>query len=286
MTLPSSDFAYVADLVRREAAIVLTPNKDYLVQARLLPVAQQHGLAGVPQLVQTLRGRPDAQLRQQVVEALTTNETSWFRDNDPYKLLGSTVLPEVTALARSQNRPVRIWSAACSTGQEPYSIAIVLRESLPTGLRYEMVASDFSQEMVARAQAGRFSQLEMNRGLAASLLVKYFDREGAHWRVGADLRRDLSFTRINLAAPFPALGMFDVVFVRNVLIYFDVDTKRGVLERVRRLLRPGGWLFLGAAETTMGITTDFTRADDAKTSAYRLKVADKAAAPASAAGMR
>lgn len=284
MTLPTADFTYIADMVRKESAIVLTPAKDYLVQARLLPVAQQHGLSGVPQLVSELRTRNDPQLRQQVVEALTTNETSWFRDNDPYRLLGSTVLPEVAAAARAANRPVRIWSAACSTGQEPYSIAIVLRENLPPGVRYELVASDLSAEMVARAQAGRFSQLEMNRGLPASLLVRYFDREGAHWRVGPDLRRDLSFNRINLAAPLPALGTFDIVFIRNVLIYFDVDTKRGVLDRVRRLLRPGGWLFLGAAETTMGVTSEFVRAQDAKTSAYRLRVADPA--PAGAAGVR
>jgi chemotaxis protein methyltransferase CheR len=250
----------------------------------LLPVAQQHGLTGVPQLVAALRGRPDPQLRQQVVEALTTNETSWFRDNDPYKLLATTVLPQVTTEARSAARPLRIWSAACSTGQEPYSIAIVLSENLPAGTRYEVVASDLSAEMVARAQAGRFSQLEVNRGLAASMLVRYFDREGAHWRVGADLRQNLTFARINLAAPLPALGLFDVVFIRNVLIYFDVETKRGVLNRVRRLLRPGGWLFLGAAETTMGVTTEFVRANDAKTSAYQLRVADPATAGARGVG--
>jgi chemotaxis protein methyltransferase CheR len=284
MTLPASDFAYIADLVCRESAIVLTTQKDYLVQARLTPVAQQHGLAGITQLVSVLRGRADAQLRQQVVEALTTNETSWFRDNDPYRMLGDVVLPEVAVGARADNnRPIRIWSAACSAGQELYSIAIVLQESLP-GVKYQLVASDLSSEMVARAQAGRFSQLEINRGLAASMLVRYFDREGAHWRVGKDLRRDVTFARVNLAQPLPALGLFDVIFVRNVLIYFDVETKRGVLERVRRLLRPGGWLFLGAAETTMGLTSDFVRANDAKTSAYRLRVADPA--PAGAARVR
>jgi chemotaxis protein methyltransferase CheR len=283
MTLPIADFSYIADLVRRESAIVLTPAKDYLVQSRLLPVAQQHGLAGIPQLVAALRTRADTQLRQQVVEALTTNETSWFRDNDPYLLLGEIVLPEVAAIARAAARPVRIWSAACSTGQEPYSIAMVCQERMP-GTRYEMVASDLSAEMVARAQAGRFSQLEVNRGLAASLLVRHFDREGAHWRVGKDLRRDLTFARVNLAQPYPALGQFDVVFVRNVLIYFDVETKRGVLDRIRRHLRPGGWLFLGAAETTMGLTNDFVRATDAKTSAYRLRVAEPA--PTSVARVR
>lgn len=283
MTLPAPDFSYIADLVRREAAIVLTPQKDYLVQARLMPVAQQHGLTGISQLVAVLRGRADLQLRQQVVEALTTNETSWFRDNDPYRMLGQVVLPEVAATARAANRSIRIWSAACSTGQELYSIAMVLQESMP-GAKYELMASDLSGEMVARAQAGRFSQLEMNRGLAASLLVRYFDREGAHWRVGKDLRRDLSFARINLAQPLPAIGSFDVVFLRNVLIYFDVETKRGVLDRVRKLLRPGGWMFLGAAETTMGLTSDFVRANDAKTSAYRLRVAESA--PAGAARVR
>jgi chemotaxis protein methyltransferase CheR len=282
VTLPTADFGYIADLVRKESAIVLTPAKDYLVQARLLPVAQQHGLTGIPQLVATLRGRPDLQLRQQVVEALTTNETSWFRDNDPYKLLGSTVLPEVAAAARGAGRAVRIWSAACSTGQEPYSIAMVCQESMP-GTKYELVASDLSSEMVARAQAGRFSQLEVNRGLAAALLVRYFDREGAHWRVGKELRRDVSFARINLAQPLPALGQFDVVFVRNVLIYFDVETKRSVLDRVRRHMRPGAWLFLGAAETTMGLTSQFVRATDTRTSAYRLRVDERT--PAGAAGV-
>jgi chemotaxis protein methyltransferase CheR len=273
MTITKSDFDYVAELLRRESAIALAPGKEYLVHARLMPVAQATGHLGVAALVASLRAGGRATLRQSVVEALTTNETSWFRDREPFASLSGTVLPELVG-SRPPGRPLRIWSAACSTGQEPYSIAITLQEHLPPGVQCEIVASDLSTTVLAKAQAGRFSQLEMNRGMPAALLVKHFSREGAHWLVNPPLRRDLTFTRVNLAGPCPSLGPFDVIFLRNVLIYFDLDAKRAVLKHVRRLLNPGGWLFLGVAETTLGLSDDFER--DGKTSAYRLRAVDRA----------
>jgi chemotaxis protein methyltransferase CheR len=275
MTITKSDFAFVAELLHRESAIALGPGKEYLVHARLMPVAQATGHRGVAALVAALRAGGPAVLRQRVVEALTTNETSWFRDREPFSALSGTVLPELVG-SRPAGRPLRIWSAACSTGQEPYSIAITLQEYLPPGVRYELVASDLSASVLARAESGRFSQLEINRGMPAPLLVRYFGREGAHWLVNPALRRDLTFSRINLAGPPLSLAPFDVIFLRNVLIYFDVDAKRAALRQVRRLLNPGGWLFLGVAETTLGLSDDFERDATGKTSAYRLRAVDRA----------
>lgn len=279
MTITTSDFVYVAELLRRESAIALSPGKEYLVNARLLPVARAIGLPSVAALVATLRAGAAAALRRRVVEALTTNETSWFRDREPFRALSGIVLPELIGAGRP-GRPLRIWSAACSTGQEPYSIAITLREHLPPGVRCEVVASDLSTAVLARAEAGRFSQLEINRGMPAPLLVKYFVREGAHWLVSPALRRDMTFSRVNLVEPHPPLRPFDVIFLRNVLIYFDLDAKRAVLKQLGRLLNPGGWLFLGVAETTLGLSDDFERDASGKTSAYRLRAVDRAPAGA------
>jgi chemotaxis protein methyltransferase CheR len=279
MTITTADFDYVREMLRRESAIALPPGKEYLVQARLQPVAEAAGHPDVAALVAALRAGGPAGLRRCMVEALTTNETSWFRDREPFAALSGAVLPELLG-SRPAGRPLRIWSAACSTGQEPYSIAITLREHLPPGVRCELVASDLSRAVLARAEAGRFSQLEMNRGMPAALLVRYFSREGAHWLVNPALRRDLTFTQVNLAGPSPSQPPFDVIFLRNVLIYFDVDAKRAVLGRIRRLLNPGGWLFLGVAETMIGLSDDFERDVSGKTSAYRLRAVDRAPAGA------
>jgi chemotaxis protein methyltransferase CheR len=182
--------------------------------------------------------------------------------------------------ARSSARKVRIWSAASSSGQEAYSLAITLQEGLPPGWSYEIVGSDISTEMIKRAEAGEYSQVEVNRGLPACQLVQYFDRTGVHWRVSPALRRNVSFRLMNLTAPLPSMPPFDVIFLRNVLIYFDVATKRTVLRNVARLLRPDGWLFLGAAETTIGIDDNYERVAAGRTSAYRIR----SAAPAGAVG--
>jgi chemotaxis protein methyltransferase CheR len=278
MNLSATDFAYVSGLVRREAAIVLGPGKEYLVEARLLPVARQAGVGSVAEFLAKVKQRPDPAAQSAIVDALTTNETSWFRDREPFAALTETVLPQLVA-ARAATRRLRIWSAACSSGQEPYGLAITVQQFLPAGWTYEIVGSDISHEMIERAKAGAYSQIEVNRGLPASHLVHFFERSGAHWRVTPSLRRNVTFQRLNLAAPLPPMSAFDLIFLRNVLIYFDVDTKRTVLRNVGKLLRPDGWLFLGAAETTIGVDDSYERVAAGRTSAYRLRAAVPAGTP-------
>jgi chemotaxis protein methyltransferase CheR len=272
MTLSAADFAFVSAMVRREAAIVLAPGKEYLVEARLIPVARQVGAASVAEFLANLQRRPNPADQRRIIDALTTNETSWFRDREPFSALADVVLPELVR-TRGANRTVRLWSAASSSGQEAYSLAITLQESLPAGWSYEIMGSDISTEMIKRAETAEYSQVEVNRGLPASQLVQYFERNGAYWRVTPGLRRNVSFKLMNLTAPLPAMPLFDVIFLRNVLIYFDVATKKSVLRNVARLLRPDGWLFLGAAETTIGIDDNYERVAAGRTSAYRMRSA-------------
>ncbi|WP_104480471.1 protein-glutamate O-methyltransferase CheR [Actinokineospora auranticolor] len=259
-------FAFVADLVYREAGMVLRPGKEYLVESRLKPVAKETGHATVGSLANALR-TGSTSLRTMVVEALTINETSWFRDREPFSALTDTILPDV--LARNTTGPLRIWSAACSSGQEPYSIAITLEKALPPGRKYQIMGSDLSEEMLRRSRAGRFNQLEINRGLPATDLVTYFQRAGAEWEVIPRIRQNLSFQRVNLCTTLPPMQKFDVVFLRNVLIYFEPETKRAVLDRIRQVLNPGGWLLLGAAESTVGIDSVFERVPVGRTAIYR-----------------
>jgi chemotaxis protein methyltransferase CheR len=269
MTLAATSFDWVRALVHKESAIVLQPGKEYLVEARLLPIAREAGLPDVSQFVETVRHRPDPDSTRRIVEALTTNETSWFRDGDPFTALTSTVMPALLA-ARGPNERLQIWSAACSSGQEPYTIAMLLHDSLPNATsRVAITATDLSREMVARTRAGRFSQLEVNRGLPAPMLVRHFTRAGNEWEIAAPLRRMVTASECNLAAPLPRMGPFDVVYLRNVLIYFDLPTKQAILRRVRDLLRPDGWLFLGAAETTLGVDDSWERVVVGRSSAYR-----------------
>lgn len=281
MTLTAQEFAYISGLVRRDAAIVLEPGKEYLVEARLMPLARQTGLSTVSEFVLKAQQKLEPDVQRRIVDALTTNETSFFRDSEPFTAMTGMVLPELLA-RRAGGRHLRIWSAACSSGQEPYTLAMQMQDNLPGGWTYEILGTDISSEVLARAEAGNFTQLEVNRGLPAAFLVRHFERVGAHWRISPQLRRNVTFRRLNLAAPLPALPQFDVIFLRNVLIYFDVETKRSVLQRVSASLKPDGWLFLGSAETTIGIDDRFERVVTGRTSAYRLRTA--ATAPLGAMG--
>lgn len=269
MTLTTTSFDWVRQLVHRESAIVLAPGKEYLVEARLLPIARSMGLPDVGQLVDSVRSRPSPENTRKIVEALTTNETSWFRDGDPFTALTSTVLPSLLG-ARGPADRLQIWSAACSSGQEPYTIAMLLEDAMPNAAtRVSITATDLSREMVERTRAGKFSQLEVNRGLPAPMLVRHFTRAGSEWQVSPGLRRMVTASECNLAAPLPRMGPFDVVYLRNVLIYFDLPTKQAILRRVRALMRPDGWLFLGAAETTLGVDDSWERVVIGRSSAYR-----------------
>lgn len=270
MSLAPDTFTFVADLVRRRSAIQLESGKEYLVESRLLPLARQAGVVDVDAYVRALRNAPRPADLEAVVEALTTNETSWFRDAQPFQALADHVVPALLDGRTGFGAPtVRIWSAACSSGQEPYSIAMVLADAAPQ-VQVRILASDLSQQMVDRARAGRYSQLEVNRGLPAPMLVRHFTRAGADWEIAPALRQSITFQKHNLLDTPPVGGPFDVVFLRNVLIYFDLATKREVLRRVQQVLRPGGYLLLGAAETTIGIDEGWERVAAGRGSVYRL----------------
>jgi chemotaxis protein methyltransferase CheR len=258
--LSTADFAFVTGLVRQQSAIDLQPGKEYLVESRLAPIARQFGDENLNQLVGRLR-RGDRKLSDAVVDALTTNETSWFRDNHPFKAFTDVLLPKVAA---GHHGSLDIWSAACSSGQEAYSLAMLLLDWLPLhapSLRPRIVGTDISPTMVDRARAGRYSQLEVNRGLPAQYLVKYFDQVGRDWQLRQEVRQLTRFERGNLAQAPVGLPPIDVVFLRNVLIYFDLATKRQVLQNVRKVLKPGGFLVLGGAESAMSLDAAFERVD-------------------------
>jgi chemotaxis protein methyltransferase CheR len=279
-SLSPGAFAWVRDLVHRESAIVLAPGKEYLVEARLLPLARAAGARDVSDYVDGLQRTSDPRQRMLVVEALTTNETSWFRDSEPFTAMSSVILPQLMA-GRGRERRVRLWSAACSSGQEAYSLAILAAEELrPRGWSMDIVGTDISSEMVERARRGRYSQLEMNRGMPAATLVKYFTRQGTEWEVSPELKKGVEFRTGNLAAPFPPMLPFDVVFLRNVLIYFDTPTKQAILQRVRSVLRPDGYLVLGGAETTLGIDEGWERVTIGRTSVHRPRGAAALTVPA------
>ncbi len=270
MPIQAADFDFVRALVKQRAAIVLEPGKEYLVEARLLPVARSVGCDTLESLVEMLRAGQNAALQTRVIEAMTTNETSWFRDLHPFEAFCSKVVPEILATRKSE-KTIRMWCGAASSGQEPYTVLILLAERFPqlADWTIDFLATDISAEMIAKCQAGKYSQLEMNRGMPTPLLLKYFERDGLDWRVKPELRSRVQFKTMNLAVPWPAMRTLDVVFLRNVMIYFDVATKKQILSGVHRLLRPGGWLFLGSAESTLGVHDGFERVTEAKAVIYR-----------------
>jgi len=272
VTISVADFTYVQELLRERAAIVLEARQDYLVEARLTPVAREAGLDSVGALVTRLRGSHPGGLHTRVVEAMTTNETSFFRDIHPFEALERHLLPELIARRAAQRR-LAIWSAACSSGQEPYTVAMILADHF-TALRdwdVRILATDISTEMLDRARSGRYSQLEMNRGLPAARLVRHFSRAGTEWEASAALRAAVEFRLMNLVEPWPPMAPVDVILLRNVLIYFSVATKREILARIRRVLRPDGFLILGGAETTLGLDEHFERLQTGTHSCYRLR---------------
>ncbi|MGY3450360.1 CheR family methyltransferase [Bradyrhizobium sp. USDA 4353] len=251
------DYEFLRKLLKERSGLDLSADKQYLVESRLLPLARRANLPGIPELVQKMKSGGE-QLTTQVVEAMTTNETFFFRDKIPFDHLREGILPGLIQ-ARASRRSLRIWSAACSTGQEPYSIAMCLREFGPAlaGWRIEIVATDLSQEVLEKSKAGLYSQFEVQRGLPIQLLVKYFTQLGELWQLSADIRGMVQHRQLNLLHDFSHLGKFDVIFCRNVLIYFDQDTKAAIFERMAKVMEPDGTLLLGAAESVVGITDAF-----------------------------
>lgn len=271
MSLNPQDFGFVADLTRKSAAIVLEPGKEYLVESRLQPVASEQGFTRLEDLIARLRDETAfGPLHARVVDALTVNETYFFRDTFPFDALRTEILPGLIA-RRGAQKKLRIWSAACSTGQEPYSVALLLHEHFPSLADWEitLLATDYSDRVLEQARRGEYNQVEVNRGLPAHYLVKHFVKHGERWTIKETLRNKVDFRRFNLIDPWPAFETFDLILLRNVLIYFDVPTKQAILHAVRQVLRPDGYLLLGAAETTLNIDAALQTATYGKATFHR-----------------
>ncbi len=249
---------YLRDLVYRKSAIVLEQDKQYLFDSRLSPLAREVGLGSIDELVAQMQKQQGAPLVRRVVEAMTTNETLFFRDVHPFEAMKSRLVPEIIR-SRAAAKQLRIWCAAASTGQEPYSIAMTLREAFPelASWRIQIVATDLNATVLERAREGRYRQLEVNRGLPAPYLLKYFERDKSEWLISPAIRDMVSFRELNLLDSWTGLGQQDIVFMRNVLIYFDIETKRRLLGRVRQTMENDGFLILGGAETTTNLDENF-----------------------------
>jgi chemotaxis protein methyltransferase CheR len=252
------DYDYLRKLLKDRSGLILGADKQYLVESRLLPVARKAGAGTLTELVQKLKAPAAEALITDVVEAMTTNESFFFRDKIPFDHFRETVVPNLLA-ARSAQRRLRIWCAAASTGQEPYSLAMLIREMAGqlAGWRVEILGTDLSTEVLEKARAGIYSQFEVQRGLPIQMLVKYFTQVGEMWQIAPEIRAMVQYRPLNLLQDFNNLGAFDVIFCRNVLIYFDQPTKVDVLERAARSLESDGYLVLGAAETVVGLTESF-----------------------------
>ncbi len=270
--LNKEDLDYVCELVRTRSAIVLEPEKAYLVHSRLEPLAKSEGLASLTKLVKKLRSAPYGVLHKKVVEAMTTNETSFFRDLNPFQALREHVLPEIIA-CKGVSKRLNMWCGASSSGQEPYSVMFTIYEHFPEikDWMLQYIATDISEGMLAKCREGKYSQLEVNRGLPAPLLTKYFVKKGMGWQVNEDIRRRIDFKPMNLAGPWLPFPTMDIVFLRNVMIYFDTATKKQILANIRKILDPNGYLFLGGSESTMNLDDHYERVAISGTSCYRIK---------------
>lgn len=260
MPLSNADIDFLREVVSRRSGNVLSARQGYLLESRLGPVAQRIGLNDVAALVAELRRSHESPLHQSVAEAMTINETSFFRDLQPFEALREEILPAVVH-ARSSSRQLWIWCAACSSGQEPYSVAMTIRQHFPAlmGWRVRIVATDLSEDMLARTRAGIYSQFEVNRGLPSRMLVTYFTRQGTNWQVNEELRQLIDCRKVNLVGPWMFSERFDVVLMRNVLIYFDESTKQQILCRVAQVMQPDGYLLLGGGETLINLDVPFAR---------------------------
>jgi chemotaxis protein methyltransferase CheR len=251
------DYEYLRKLLKDHSGLDLSADKQYLIESRLLPLSRKCGIAGISELVQKMKGGA-ATIVSQVVEAMTTNETFFFRDKVPFDHFRNSIMPELLK-TRAARKSIRIWCAAGSTGQEPYSLAMCLKEmsAALAGWRVEIIATDLSQEVLEKSKSGMYSQFEVQRGLPIQLLVKYFKQNGEFWQINADIRAMVQHRQLNLLHDFSQLGVFDVIFCRNVLIYFDQDTKINIFGRLARTMEADGFLVLGAAETVVGLTDVF-----------------------------
>ena len=276
------DFDYLRELLKDRSGLVLSTEKVYLVESRLMPVARKRGFAGLDDLVAAVRSGRDEGLLVEITDAMTTNESFFFRDMKPFDSFRDVVLPTLTeARGKAGKKKIRIWCAACSSGQEPYTLAMLLKEnaSKVQGFQFEIVATDLSTEIIAKARAGLYTQFEVQRGLPIQLLVKYFKQIGEQWQIDVGLRGMVDYRNFNLLEPYTGLGQFDVVFCRNVLIYFDQPTKSDMLQRMSKIMPSDGILYLGGAESVLGITEAF-KPMPGQRGIYMVNAAAPAAQPA------
>ncbi len=271
MSLGSAEFNYIRQLVNNHSAIALDESKEYLVEMRLAAVIRKLGIASLSELVLKLQSGTDDKLRLLVGEAMTTNETSFFRDIHPFETLKNDVLPDLFK-RRQAERTLSIWCAASSSGQEPYSIAMILRDHFPEilGWKLNFLATDISEHVLTQAREGRYNQLEVNRGLSTSHLTNHFQADGRQWVVNSQLRKMIRFESMNLNERWLPMPLLDLVFIRNVLIYFGVDTRKKILERIGGMMRPDGYLFVGASETPLNLVSNFEKFPVGKTVCYRM----------------
>lgn len=277
MSINADDFEFVRAMVRAQAGIILEPGKEYLVESRLLPLAKREGLGSIEELVAKTRAPLGNGLTQKIVDSMTTNETTFFRDVEPFEALRKFVLPELIE-RNKQTRRLSIWYAASSTGQEPYSVSMLIQEHFPQLLSWDLqqFATDISPSVLARAREGKYGQVEINRGLPANYLVKYFSKQGNEWQLKESILKMVRFQELNLIRPWPPMADADIVMIRNVMIYFDIEAKKQILGRIRRILRPTGYLFLGGAETTMNLDDSFVRQQYERAGCYRPRIAEAA----------
>ena len=273
MAISAQDFKYISDLVYKNAGIVLGSGKEYLVDLRLKHVVQKNSFEDIGSMVKKIRFQSFLNdIHQAIIDALTTNETSFFRDLHPFQTLQKSILPEI--IKNNQNtRKLSIWCAACSSGQEPYTIAMILRDHFPSVVQnwdVKILATDLSDDVLSRARNGVYNKLEVNRGLPAVMLVKYFSKDCTSWTVKDDIKRLINFKKLNLIPPFAAMPQMDVIFMRNVLIYFDLKTKEQILSKVKRLMMPSSYFFLGSTESMLNVNNSFRRVEIDKTSCYQL----------------
>jgi chemotaxis protein methyltransferase CheR len=256
--MKQDNFNWLCRYLLDNTGLVLGPDKLYLVESRLSPVARKFNTRDLDGLAETLRSGKNAELQRDVIDAMMTNESFFFRDGKPFDQFKQVVLPRLLQ-NRAAQKSFRIWSAACSTGQEPYTLAMILKEEQAklAGWRIEIVGTDLSRDALDRAKQGAYSQFEVQRGLPITLLVKYFTQVGDRWQISPELKTNISFRELNLLSDFTSLGTFDVVFCRNVLIYFDQPTKTKILEKISRMMPSDAVLYLGGAETVLGVTEKF-----------------------------
>ncbi len=268
--ISTDDYTFLSALLRRNSGLALGAGKEYLLESRLPPVALTFGFSSLDKMVTVLRTRPHAELVKAVCDAMTTGETFFFRDTVPFDVMRTFMLPELAERCRSGGRPLRIWCAAASTGQEPLSVAMMIAEASGSlaGIRVDVMASDYAAHALNRARRGTYTQMEVQRGLPDRLLRKYFTEDQDGFHVVDEIRRRVTFRELNLTESFRSMGQFDIILCRNVLIYFDTETKKDVLDRLSAALAPGGYLFLGSTESAYGLTERLGRLSAIQTSVH------------------